>query len=139
MSLKLVKSAGEAQTVDVKDLEEILGSERFSSDMIESLLPPGVVTGLAWTPVGGDILFIESAQMPGTGQLLLTEQLGEVMKESAKIALSLLKSRLPMLDPTYRFQLKKIFMCMFTAGAIPKKMDPLQGSHADSGGIAALE
>ena len=56
--------------------------------------PPGVVTGLAWTPVGGDILFIEGAFMPGTGKLTLTGQLGDVMKESAKISQRLIRSRL---------------------------------------------
>src|SRR5207244_9360557 len=54
---------------------------------------PGVATGLAWTPVGGDILFVEAARMPGTGRLILTGQLGEVMKESAQAALSLIKAR----------------------------------------------
>lgn len=119
MSLKLVKTTEKTLRVDEKDLEDILGSERFSSDMIESLLPPGVVTGLAWTPVGGDILFIESAQMPGTGQLLLTGQLGDVMQESAKIALSLLKSRLPILNPLLDFTKKDIHVHV-PAGAIPK-------------------
>lgn len=119
VSLKFVQTKGETTTVDVKDLEEIFGSERFSSDMIESLLPPGVVTGMAWTAVGGDILFVESAQMPGTGQLLLTGQLGEVMQESAKIALSLLKSRLPLLDPLLDFTKKDIHVHV-PAGAIPK-------------------
>jgi hypothetical protein len=55
---------------------------------------PGVATGLAWTPVGGDILFIEAARMPGSGRLILTGQLGDVMKESAQAALSLVKARL---------------------------------------------
>ncbi|KYG61121.1 peptidase [Bdellovibrio bacteriovorus] len=119
MSLKLVKSPDKTLTVNVKDLEEILGAERFSSDMIESLLPPGVVTGLAWTPVGGDILFVESASMPGTGQLLLTGQLGEVMQESAKIALSLLKSRLVLMDPLMDFSKKDVHVHV-PAGAIPK-------------------
>lgn len=119
MSLKLVKSAGTTLTIEAKDLEEILGAERFSSDMIENLLPPGVVTGLAWTPVGGDILFIEAAQMKGSGQLLLTGQLGEVMQESAKIALSLLKSRLPLQDPLLDFAKKDIHVHV-PAGAIPK-------------------
>lgn len=119
VSLKFVQSKGETTVVDVKDLEDIFGSERFSADMIESLLPPGVVTGLAWTPVGGDILFVESAQMPGTGQLLITGQLGEVMQESAKIALSLLKSRLPLADPLLDFGKKDIHIHV-PAGAIPK-------------------
>lgn len=119
MSLKIIKADGLPLLVEEKDLEEIFGAERFSADMIGSLLPPGVVTGLAWTPVGGDILFIESAQMPGKGQLLLTGQLGDVMQESAKIALSLLKSRLPQLDPMVDFSNKDIHVHV-PAGAIPK-------------------
>lgn len=119
MSLKIIKSEGLPLLVEEADLEEIFGNERFSADMIGSLLPPGVVTGLAWTPVGGDILFIESAQMPGKGNLLLTGQLGEVMQESAKIALTLLKSRLPLLDPLMDFALKDIHVHV-PAGAIPK-------------------
>lgn len=119
MSLKAVRLESETLTVDAKTLEEILGTERFSSDITESHLPPGVVTGLAWTPVGGDILFVESAQMTGTGQLLLTGQLGDVMQESAKIALSLLKSRLTLLDPLMDFAKKDIHVHV-PAGAIPK-------------------
>lgn len=119
MSLKLVKASDAALVVDVKELEEVFGAERFSADMIESVLPPGVVTGLAWTPVGGDILFIESAQMPGQGQLVLTGQLGEVMQESTKIALTLLKSRLPLLDASLDFSKKDIHVHV-PAGAIPK-------------------
>ena len=119
MSLRIVKAAGQKLTVDVADLDEIFGAERFSSDMIESVLPPGVVTGLAWTPVGGDILFIETEEMPGNGQLLLTGQLGEVMQESTKIALSLLKARLPLLDPSIDFSKKEIHVHV-PAGAIPK-------------------
>lgn len=119
MSLKIVKAQGQKLTVGVSDLEEIFGAERFSADMIESVLPPGVVTGLAWTPVGGDILFIETEEMPGTGQLQLTGQLGDVMKESAKIALSLLRARLPLLDPSIDFSKKELHVHV-PAGAIPK-------------------
>lgn len=119
MSLKAAKTEKPTLVVTEKDLEEILGSERFSADMIESVLPPGVVTGLAWTPVGGDILFIESAHMNGTGQLLLTGQLGDVMQESVKIALTLLKSRLPLLDPLLDFAKKDVHVHV-PAGAIPK-------------------
>jgi ATP-dependent Lon protease len=75
-------------------LFDILGPEISIYDKVKKLNPPGVVTGLAWTPVGGDILFIESAFMPGKGELILTGQLGEVMKESAKISQSLIRSRL---------------------------------------------
>lgn len=119
MSLKIVKAQGQKLTVTIADLDDIFGAERFSADMIESVLPPGVVTGLAWTPVGGDILFIETEEMPGTGQLQLTGQLGDVMKESAKIALSLLRARLPLLDPSIDFSKKELHVHV-PAGAIPK-------------------
>ena len=75
-------------------LFDILGPEISTYDKVKKSNPPGVVTGLAWTPVSGDILFIESAFMPGKGELMLTGQLGDVMKESAKISQSLIRSRL---------------------------------------------
>lgn len=75
-------------------LFDILGPEVSTYDKVKKSNPLGVVTGLAWTPVGGDILFIESAFMPGKGELMLTGQLGDVMKESAKISQSLIRSRL---------------------------------------------
>jgi len=81
-------------TVDV--LEDILGRKVSSHDKAQDDNMSGIVTGLAWTSVGGEILFIEATDMPGNGQVTLTGQLGDVMKESAKISLSLLKSRLPM-------------------------------------------
>ena len=75
-------------------LYDLLGHELTQLSQAGKNNPPGVVTGLAWTPVGGDILFIEGAFMPGTGKLTLTGQLGDVMKESAKISESLIRSRL---------------------------------------------
>ena len=82
--------------VTVEALDDLLGRKVSSHDKAQVDNPPGVVTGLAWTSVGGEILFIEATDMLGTGQVTLTGQLGDVMKESAKISLSLLKSRLPM-------------------------------------------
>lgn len=82
--------------VTVDALDDLLGRKVSSHDKAQSDNPPGVVTGLAWTAVGGEILFIEATDMLGNGQVTLTGQLGDVMKESAKISLSLLKSRLPM-------------------------------------------
>ncbi|MDR3600385.1 MAG: endopeptidase La [Desulfosporosinus sp.] len=81
--------------VEADALDEILGRHSSRHDMAQEINPPGVVTGLAWTPVGGEILFIEATEMPGKDQVILTGQLGDVMKESARISLSLLKSRLP--------------------------------------------
>jgi ATP-dependent Lon protease len=81
---------------------------------------PGVATGLAWTPVGGDILFIESTRVPGSGRLILTGQLGDVMKESAQAALSLIKSQSARLgiDPA-AFDKTDVHIHV-PAGAIPK-------------------
>jgi len=75
------------------DLAAILGPPQFESELALRTSVPGVATGLAWTPVGGDILFIEATRLPGTGRLILTGQLGEVMRESAQAALSIVKSR----------------------------------------------
>jgi ATP-dependent Lon protease len=79
--------------IDADAVADILGPRRFDADVAQRASVPGVATGLAWTPVGGDILFIEASRMPGTGKLILTGQLGDVMKESAQAALSLLKTR----------------------------------------------
>ncbi len=79
--------------IGVDDLAAILGPLRFEAEVAMRAPVPGVATGLAWTPVGGDILFIEAARMPGSGKLILTGQLGDVMKESAQAALSLVKAR----------------------------------------------
>lgn len=105
--------------VDQNFLEEALGPEKFIHEIAERLTPPGVVTGLAWTPMGGEILFIESAIMPGTGKLKLTGQLGEVMKESAEIALSLVRSRIASSVPKIDFEHQDIHIHI-PAGAIPK-------------------
>ncbi len=96
VSSEKIVNGSEELPIKVKpeDLEEILGREtvRLEDALKDDF--PGVVTGLAWTPVGGDILFIESTFMPGKGELVLTGQLGDVMKESARISLSLIRSRL---------------------------------------------
>ena len=80
-------------TIDAGDLVGILGPPRFENEVAMRTSMPGVATGLAWTPVGGDILFIEATAIPGSGRLILTGQLGDVMKESAQAALSIVKSR----------------------------------------------
>jgi ATP-dependent Lon protease len=106
-------------TVDVQHLEDIFGNERFNFDVTDQISQAGVVTGLAWTPVGGDILFIESALVPGKGDLILTGQLGDVMKESAQIAKSLIKARLAAIAPTFNFNNYDIHVHL-PAGAVPK-------------------
>jgi ATP-dependent Lon protease len=102
------------------DLIPVLGAPRFENEVAMRTSIPGVATGLAWTPVGGDILFIEATRIPGSGRLILTGQLGEVMKESAQAALSIVKNRAVALgiDPA-RFEKSDIHVHV-PAGAIPK-------------------
>lgn len=105
--------------IEIPSLEEIFGPERFVHEVALRLNPPGVATGLAWTPQGGEILFIEANLMPGKGQLMVTGQLGDVMKESTQIALSLVRSRLAHVIPNFEFERKDIHVHV-PAGAIPK-------------------
>ena len=105
--------------IEISDLEEIFGNERFQNEVTDTIASPGIVTGLAWTPVGGDILFIETALVPGKGDLIITGQLGDVMKESAQIAKSLVKARLNVLAPTFDFSKFDIHLHV-PSGAIPK-------------------
>ncbi|MDF2594485.1 MAG: endopeptidase La, partial [Clostridia bacterium] len=96
-SEKIVSHQAESPfTVTADLLEDLLGRKVSRHDKAQLDNPAGVVTGLAWTAVGGEILFVEATGMSGSGQVILTGQLGDVMKESAKISLSLLKSRLPL-------------------------------------------
>jgi len=92
VAIKVASDEAEEITVGLKELEEYLGKPKFFQDVAERTVVPGVATGLAWTPVGGDILFIEASMSPGKGTLKLTGQLGDVMKESAQLAYSFLKS-----------------------------------------------
>jgi ATP-dependent Lon protease len=102
------------------DLVPILGAPRFESETAMRTSVPGVATGLAWTPVGGDILFIEATRIPGSGRLILTGQLGDVMKESAQAALSIVKNRASALGiDEKRFEKSDIHVHV-PAGAIPK-------------------
>jgi len=103
-----------------EDLAAILGAPKFESETAMRLSVPGVATGLAWTPVGGDILFVEATRIPGSGKLILTGQLGDVMKESAQAALSIVKNRAAALGiDAVRFERHDIHVHV-PAGAIPK-------------------
>lgn len=113
---------GRAQAVSIEedDLVEILGPAKFENEVALRTAMPGVATGLAWTPVGGDILFIEVSKTPGSGKLILTGQLGDVMKESAQAALTLVKSRASSLGiEASSFEHTDIHLHV-PAGAIPK-------------------
>jgi ATP-dependent Lon protease len=106
--------------ISVADLTTILGSPQFENEAAMRTSVPGVATGLAWTPVGGDILFIEATRIPGSGKLILTGQLGDVMKESAQAALSIVKNRAAALEiDASRFEKSDIHIHV-PAGATPK-------------------
>ena len=110
----------EHATVDAPDVEEYLRKRKFFADIAERTEVPGVATGLAWTPVGGDILFIEASVSRGTGRMILTGQLGDVMKESAQAALSYVKAHANDLGiPLDAFRYWDLHVHV-PAGAIPK-------------------
>jgi len=106
--------------IETGDLAEILGPPRFEGEVAMRTSVPGVATGLAWTPVGGDILFVEATRIPGDGRLILTGQLGEVMKESAQAALSLVKAKASGLGLDPAMFVKSDIHIHVPAGAIPK-------------------
>jgi ATP-dependent Lon protease len=107
-------------TVDATSIPEYLGPERFERDSVERVTEPGITTGLAWTPAGGDILFIEATKSAGKGELKLTGQLGDVMKESALAALSYLKMRAAEFGLPPTFLQDTDVHIHFPAGATPK-------------------
>jgi ATP-dependent Lon protease len=107
-------------TVEAKDVPEYLGPQKFMPEVAERTAEAGVATGLAWTPVGGDILFIEATRMPGKGSLVLTGQLGDVMKESAQAALSFVRAKAKFLGIEENFLEKTDIHVHIPAGAIPK-------------------
>jgi ATP-dependent Lon protease len=113
--------AKDHEVIDGPMVEEVLGPKKFVSEVAERVGEPGVATGLAWTAVGGDILFIEATQMPGKGKLTLTGQLGDVMKESVTAALSFVRGRAAALglDPGNFLENKDLHVHV-PAGAVPK-------------------
>jgi ATP-dependent Lon protease len=119
-AMRIAEGKESAVRFEAENVPEVLGPARFENEVAQRTSVPGVATGLAWTPVGGDILFIEAARLPGTGKLILTGQLGDVMKESAQAALSLVKAQAEELaiDPQL-FDQSDIHVHV-PAGAIPK-------------------
>ena len=107
-------------TVNAKNVSDFLGPIKFFSEIAERTVEPGVATGLAWTQAGGEILFIESTRMPGTGKLTLTGQLGNVMKESAQAALSYVRAKAKTLNLSLKDFSKYDYHIHVPAGAIPK-------------------
>ena len=119
-AVRIAEGQTEHVTVQPVDLAEILGPAKFENEVAMRTSMPGVATGLAWTPVGGDVLFIEATRTAGTGRLILTGQLGDVMKESAQAALTLVKSRAEELGIDPVLLDKADVHVHVPAGAIPK-------------------
>mgnify|MGYP000042877916 CR=1 FL=1 len=120
VAVRVAGGRSEKTVIDAGDLESILGGRRFESEVAERTSVAGVATGLAWTPVGGDILFVEATRIPGKGALILTGQLGDVMRESATAALSLVKSRAADLGIDEKLFERSDIHVHVPAGAIPK-------------------
>jgi ATP-dependent Lon protease len=120
VAVQIAEGKSPRMTVDETDLAAILGPRKFEAEVAMRTAVPGVATGLAWTPVGGDILFIEATRMPGSGKLILTGQLGDVMKESAQAALSLVKARSAQLGIAPELLEKSDIHVHVPAGATPK-------------------
>lgn len=117
---KVVDGSQEKNSITAKTLESYLGKKRYRYDRMQGSDEVGVTTGLAWTIVGGDTLFIETAVLPGTGQLSLTGQLGDVMQESAKAAISYIRSRSKHLKLDANFYKDKDIHIHIPEGATPK-------------------
>ncbi len=120
VAVRIAEATVQQVRIDPDALAVVLGPRKFEAEVAMRTGVPGVATGLAWTPVGGDILFIEATRMPGTGKLILTGQLGEVMKESAQAALSLIKARSPQLGIEQEVLDKSDIHIHVPAGATPK-------------------
>lgn len=120
VAVEIADGSKDRVVLTAQEVTTILGQPRFESEIAMRTSIPGVATGLAWTPVGGDILFIEASRTPGRGSLILTGQLGEVMRESAQAALTLVKSHAVQLgiDPAI-FEKSDIHVHV-PAGATPK-------------------
>ena len=119
---KIISQNGKAATVklDADNLKDFLGHAPFIAETAEKITEYGIATGLAWTPFGGDVLFIEATRMRGRGNLLLTGSLGEVMKESAQTAMSYLRSQAKLLDLDLSDYNKFDIHIHVPAGATPK-------------------
>ena len=107
-------------TITPKKVVEYLGPKRYFSEVTERIGKPGVAVGLAWTPFGGEILFVEASKMPGKGLLKLTGQLGDVMKESAQAAMSYIRANAELLGVDLEFYKKYDIHVHVPTGAIPK-------------------
>ena len=119
-AVRIAEDSSVRVRVSASDLASVLGPPRFENEVAMRTSVPGVATGLAWTPVGGDILFIEASRAPGKGALILTGQLGDVMRESAQAAMTLVKSRAGSLGVDAAIFEKNDIHVHVPAGATPK-------------------
>ncbi len=119
-AVRIAEGQGGPIRITGDDLAAILGAPQFENEVAMRTSVPGVATGLAWTPVGGDILFIEATRIPGNGKFILTGQLGEVMRESAQAALSIVKNRAAAIGIDESRLGKTDIHIHIPAGAIPK-------------------
>jgi ATP-dependent Lon protease len=121
VAVKIAEGDTQKRVIDNEDqIREFLGPQRFTSDIAERTEEPGVATGLAWTSVGGEILFIEATRMYGTGKMQLTGQLGDVMKESAQAALSYVRANAEKYGLNRDFLEKSDIHIHIPAGGMPK-------------------
>lgn len=119
-AVQIAEGSATQVRIGADDLAMILGPPRFENEVAMRTSVPGVATGLAWTPVGGDILFIEATRIPGRGNLILTGQLGDVMRESAQAALSVVKNRASSLGIDPAMFAESDIHIHVPAGATPK-------------------
>ncbi len=119
-ALRIAEGSATHVRITPEDIPAILGAPRFENEVAMRTSVPGVATGLAWTSAGGDILFIEATRSAGNGKLILTGQLGEVMRESAQAALSLVKNRASEIGVDPQLFEKTDIHIHIPAGAIPK-------------------
>jgi ATP-dependent Lon protease len=120
VAVRVARDGAYRATIDAKDLPRILGPARYQSEIALRAGIPGVATGLAYTPAGGELLFIESTSMPGKGKLQLTGQIGDVMKESAQAAYSIVRANAARYKIDPEIFSKTDFHIHVPAGAIPK-------------------
>jgi ATP-dependent Lon protease len=132
-ALRIAEGSADHVRIELADIQAILGAPRFENEVAMRTSVPGVATGLAWTRAGGDILFIEATRSAGSGKLILTGQLGDVMRESAQAALSLLKNRALQIGIEPELFAKSDIHIHIPAGAIPK-----DGPSAGVGLFSAL-
>jgi ATP-dependent Lon protease len=120
MATRLARGEDIPAHIGAEDLDDLSGVPRFRKDMLLGEDEVGVATGLAWTPVGGDVLFVEVSVVPGSGQLILTGHLGDIMRESARAAMTYARSRSDMLDIPKDFARQHDVHIHVPAGAVPK-------------------